>query len=96
VALPANIIVLPFIPLTMAFGFLTGLLGILWYGLAAPFGFISYILLHYEIGVIELLAGLPFASFTFSYFPLTLTIFIYAGFAYYLFCKSIKNFLIKF
>ena len=80
----------------MAVGFMTGLLGTIWYGLAVPFGFISYILLHYELGVVKILSGLPFASFTFSYFPLTLTILIYAAFVYFLFGRSIKNFFIKF
>ena len=93
VALPANILVLPFIPATMAAGFLTGLAGLLWSGLAVPFGFISYLFLHYELGVIGLLADFPFASFSFPYFPFTLTLAIYAYFIYFLFWGNIKNFL---
>ena len=96
VALPANVLVLPFVPLTMAVGFMTGLLGTIWYGLAVPFGFISYILLHYEISVVKFFAGFPFAAFAIPYFPLTLTILIYAAFVYFLFGRSIKNFFIKF
>ena len=96
VALPANVLVLPFVPLTMAVGFMTGLLGTIWYGLAVTFGFISYILLHYEISVVKFFAGFPFAAFAIPYFPLTLTILIYAAFVYFLFGRSIKNFFIKF
>ena len=92
VALLANVLVLPLIPATMAMGFITGALGIFWYGLAVPFGLISYLLLHYELGVINFLARLPFAAFTITYFPLTLTVLIYTGFVYMLFGRSIRNF----
>ncbi|MDP9249347.1 MAG: ComEC family competence protein [bacterium] len=95
IALPANVLVLPFIPITMAAGFLTGLLGIIWHGLAVPFGFIAYILLHYELGVIKILSAVPFAAFTIPYFPLILTILIYLGFIHFLFGVSIKNFFTK-
>ncbi|MGH7249783.1 MAG: ComEC/Rec2 family competence protein, partial [Minisyncoccia bacterium] len=48
VALPANFLILPFIPFTMLLGFITGFLGLVWYVLAIPLGFISYLFLHYE------------------------------------------------
>ena len=92
VALPANILILPFIPLTMALGFLTGLAGLIWYVFAAPFGYISYLFLHYELGVISFFSDLPFAAFSFPNFPLWLTLIIYAYFIYRLFGKSIKSF----
>lgn len=94
VALPANILILPFIPFTMMFGFLTGFVGLIWYVFAAPFGFISYLLLHYELGVIGFFSRLPFAAFSFPNFPLFLTIVIYAYFIYRLFGRSIKRFFI--
>ncbi len=94
VALPANILVLPFIPITMVFGFLTGFFGLIWNMLALPFGYISYLLLHYELGIIQFLSNIPFASFSVSNFPLTITILIYVYFAYRLFGKDIKNFFI--
>lgn len=92
VALPANILVLPFIPITMLFGFLTGFVGIIWSTLATPFGLVSYLLLHYELGVIHLLASLPFASLQIENFPLWLTILIYAYFIYRLFRQEITLF----
>jgi len=94
VALPANVLILPFIPLTMMLGFLTGLAGLIWYALAVPFGYISYLFLHYELGVISFFSNLPFAAFSFSDFPLFLTIIIYIYFIYRLFGRSIKAFFI--
>lgn len=92
VALPANVLVLPFIPLTMLFGFLTGLSGMIWYVLAIPFGYISYLLLHYELGVIDFISQIPYASFSIPNFPLVFTIAIYVYFIYILFGRSIKSF----
>src|SRR3989338_6616169 len=58
VALPANILILPFIPLTMGLGFLTGFAGLISYVLAVPAGFISYLFLHYELAVISFFSHL--------------------------------------
>ena len=92
VALPANVLILPFIPFTMLFGFITGALGFIWYIFAVPVGFLSYLLLHWELGVINFFASLPFASFSIPNFPLLITLAIYAYFIYRLFGKSIKKF----
>ena len=53
VALPANALILPFIPFTMLLGFMTGFAGLIWYIFAVPVGFISYLFLHYELFVIN-------------------------------------------
>ena len=92
VALPANVLILPFIPITMMFGFLTGFFGLIYYVLAVPVGFISYLFLHYELGVISFFSNLPFAAFTFSDFPLFLTIAIYTYFIYRLFGRVLRKF----
>ena len=92
VALPANILILPFIPMTMLLGFLTGFAGIFSYILAVPFGYISYLMLHYELGVINFFSNIPFAAFSIPNFPFLLTILIYAYFIYMLFGRSIKSF----
>ncbi len=92
VALPANVLILPFIPFTMMLGFLTGFIGLIWYVFAVPFGFISYLFLHYELGIISFFSNLPFAAFSFPNFPLWLTLIIYAYFIYKLFGKNIKKF----
>ena len=92
VALPANILILPFIPFTMMLGFITGFLGLIYYVLAVPVGYLSYLFLHYELGVINFFSHLPFAAFTFPDFPLFLTLIIYAYFIYRLFGRNIKSF----
>lgn len=92
VALPANVLVLPFIPITMLFGFLTGLAGMIWYVLAIPFGYVAYLFLHYELWIISFFAEIPFSAFSIPNFPLIFTILIYAYFIYILFGRSIKKF----
>jgi len=96
VALPANILILPLVPFTMAFGFLTGLAGVIWYIFSVPFGYVSYLLLHYELFIINFFSNIPFASLTIPDFPLILTLLIYAYFIYRLFGKSIKSFFTEF
>ena len=93
VALPANVLILPFIPITMIFGFLTGFVGMISYLLSVPIGFLSYILLHYELGVIDLLSRFPFVSLSIPNFPLALVMLIYTYFIYRLFGRNIKSFL---
>lgn len=73
-----NLLVLPLIPATMFYGFLTGLFGLLSGILAAPFGFITFILLKFEIFIVELFAGFSFASLTVSRFPFVLVLICYA------------------
>lgn len=92
VALPANVLILPFIPFTMMLGFFTGFAGLIWYVFAIPFGYISYLFLHYELSVISFFSNIPFAALTFPNFPLFLTIIIYAYFIYRLFGRNIKSF----
>jgi hypothetical protein len=95
VALPTNFLVLPFIPFTMALGFLTGLLGLVSNILAFPFSILSFIFLHYELFVIKFFSDLPFSSFAIPNFPLVFTIVIYAYFIYRLFGRNIKKFFIE-
>src|ERR1035437_3397351 len=92
VALPANVLILPFIPFTMLLGFITGFLGLIWYVLAVPVGYLSYLFLHYELSVIGFFSNVPFAAFTIADFPLWITLLIYAYFIYRLFGGVIKNF----
>jgi len=92
VALPANILILPFIPLTMIFGFMTGFLGFVWSVFSLPFGFVSYLFLHYELSIISFFSNLPFASFSIPNFPLVITLAIYSYFIYKLFGKNIRKF----
>jgi len=62
VSLPANLLILPFVPLTMLFGFLAGVVGFVSWLLSFPFAFIAHILLWYELTVVEYVVRIPFAS----------------------------------
>lgn len=94
VALLANTLILPLIPLTMLFGFMTGALGFLSYFISAPFGIITYKLLNLEIYLAKYLASLPFSHFYISHLPLIFVILIYAYFIYFLFGKGIKAYFV--
>ncbi len=95
VALPANVLILPLIPFTMGFGFIAGFAGLIWYFASVPFGFMSYLLLHYEMSVVNFFARVPFASLSIPEFPLVLTMAVYAWFAYKLFGGNAKSFLLE-
>lgn len=77
VSLPANILVLPFIPAAMLAGFLTGAAGMLSGVLALPFSFVLYGILHYMLAVIRWFAALPFAAVTVRHVPALLVILVY-------------------
>ncbi|MBI1975521.1 MAG: ComEC/Rec2 family competence protein [Candidatus Vogelbacteria bacterium] len=62
VALPVNMLVLPIIPMTMLFSFLTGVASAASAALATPFAYVAYILLAYELWVVRLFSALSFAS----------------------------------
>jgi len=94
VALPANILILPFVPFTMMLGFITGFVGFISYFLSVPVGYLAYLFLHYELGVIHFFSNLSFAAIFISNFPLGITLLIYGYFIYWLFGKSIKKFFV--
>ena len=68
VALPANILVLAFIPTVMLTGFLTGMVGFIWLPMSLPFAWISWIILAYIIGISNFFASLPFSTINISWF----------------------------
>jgi len=58
-----NVLILPAIPIAMAFGFITGLLALIWLPLGQIFGWIVWTILSYIIFMVELFAKIDFASF---------------------------------
>ncbi|MCH7597773.1 ComEC/Rec2 family competence protein [Patescibacteria group bacterium] len=70
VALPVNMLILMFVPLTMLFGFLTGVVGFVSLTLATPFAWVTHALLTYELFVVDIFSVLPFASISIQTFPL--------------------------
>ncbi|PIP86495.1 hypothetical protein COW82_01815 [Candidatus Campbellbacteria bacterium CG22_combo_CG10-13_8_21_14_all_43_18] len=74
-----NILVLPFIPLSMLFGFLTSILGIFSTTLSFVPGTLAYILLSYQLKVVEVFASISFASIKISSFPFFAVLIFYLG-----------------
>lgn len=70
VSLPTNLLVLPFIPLTMLLGFVTGVAGFVLPVLSLPFAYATYGLLHYELSISSFLGGLPGATISVPHFSL--------------------------
>lgn len=85
-ALPVNLLILIFIPITMFFGFLAGVIG--WFSplLSLIPSSIAYLLLSYELWIVSVFSKIPLSQITFSSFPFYLTILFYifiAGFIIY-------------
>ncbi len=88
VSLPANILILPLIPITMFMSFLVGMLGFISFIIAIPFAYIAHLLLSYILGAIHFLASLPFASVTIKSFPLVVTLILYGILVWWVWRKS--------
>jgi len=84
VALPANLLVLPVVPLAMAASALAGLAGFLVPAIAPVIGLPAYLLLAYIVKVVEFSSSLPLAAFSVPAFPFIITVLAYAGLGYYL------------
>ncbi len=76
-ALPANVLALPVIPLAMLSGFLTGILNIIHPLLAFIPAQVSTVLLWWMISIATVTASLPFSSTIISIFPIWLAILTY-------------------
>ncbi|MDP2676815.1 MAG: ComEC/Rec2 family competence protein [bacterium] len=77
VALPVNMFVLIAVPYAMFFGALAGMLGFISHTIAFPFAWIAYLLLEYQLKIVELFSSLPFAEFSIPEFPVIVMIFLY-------------------
>lgn len=73
----ANILVLPLIPITMFFGFISGLLGMVVLPLGKIVGLISYALLSYILEIAKFCSKIPFASLEIKDFSLISMIICY-------------------
>ena len=88
VSLPANILILSFIPVTMLFSFLVGIFGFITPILSFPFGFVAHLLLSYILFIIHFFASLSFASIIVPSFSIIFVIIIYMIMAYLVFRKK--------
>ncbi|MEK7558356.1 MAG: ComEC/Rec2 family competence protein [Patescibacteria group bacterium] len=80
VALPVNLLVLFFIPITMLFGFLTGVFGFLGTIFSLPFAYITTFFLSYIIFVVEKFSSIQFASYTIETVPIFIVLVFYIFF----------------
>lgn len=62
IGMAVNILVLPIIPLTMLFVFLTGVVGFVSYHASLIIGWVAHVLLSYELAVVGISAKAPFAA----------------------------------
>lgn len=58
ISLPANILILPFIPYAMLFGFLTGLTGMFYLPAGQIFGYIAWAITIYQIEIVQYFSAL--------------------------------------
>lgn len=64
--LPANVLVLPLVPVAMALGFATALCGIVWPLLGLLVGQVAWLVAAYQLRVIFFFSALPYASLAVS------------------------------
>lgn len=86
-----NLLVLPMIPLTMLFGFLTGVFGFISKVVATPFGFLAHSLLSIEIKIVEFFSSLSFSAVSVRHMSIFVVLIIYA----FIFLILYKNYKIK-
>ena len=77
IELPVNVLILGTIPITMLFGFITGMIGLVSLWLSFIPAFFAYILLWYQLTIVHLGAVLPFGAVQLPAFSLIILVFIY-------------------
>jgi competence protein ComEC len=87
-ALPSNMLVLPFVPLTMLLGLLVGVFGFLSRFIGLIPGIPSYLVLSYDIFIVQSISKLSFAQISISNFPLYLMLTFYLVVGIYLYKKN--------
>jgi len=80
IGIVVNILVLPLIPATMGFVFLAGVSGFVSFHVSQVFGWISHILLSYELFMVKMFASLPFASIELPKFSFWIVIGFYLSY----------------
>jgi len=82
VSLPANLLVLPFVPLAMLLSALAGVVGMV-LSILAPFaGLPAHMILSFIIYIAELTSALPLAAVSVPQFPFWVTVLAYVGLGY--------------
>lgn len=89
-SLPANIFVLPLVPIIMFLGFLGGLVGMLFSPFSFPFVFISNLGIEIIIKLSHFFSSFLISSFIFKDFGLILMIFLYILLSFWFFKKKVS------
>lgn len=79
VSLPANLLVLPVVPLVMLLSAIAGGVGLVAPALAPLVGMPAFVLLSYIISVVEISSSLPLAAVSLPAFPFWVTVLGYVG-----------------
>lgn len=77
VSLPANLLILAFIPLTMLLGFITGILGFISTYIAFVPGVFTFLLLKYQLFIVNLFDKIPFGSINIPAFSPVIVFIVY-------------------
>ena len=97
VAIPTNLLVVPLVPLAMAFSALAGLAGMLFHSFAPLLGialaYPAYLANAFLIFIARESAALPFAAFTLPLFPFWLVLVAYAALIYFASSKRFSTML---
>lgn len=88
VALPTNLLVLPFVPFAMLASAVAGAAGLLIPSFAPIFAFPAYLVLSYITNLVEFAAHLPFAAIALPAFPFVLVLVAYALLSAYVYKTS--------
>lgn len=91
ISLPANIAILPLVPLVMALGTVLGLVGFMSTSVASVVAFPCYMLLGYIIAAARFFAAIPFASISFGKGSLVLALLLYFLISFILFPELWKR-----
>jgi len=91
VSLPANVLVLPFVPLAMALSAGAGLAGMLVPAVAPVLGIPAHLLLMLIIAIAEISAALPLSSVSVPQFPFAIVVLAYTALAYAVWRESKKK-----
>lgn len=85
----SNLLVLPLIPHTMFFGFISGLLGLVSMQISIPFAFVAHKLLSLEIWFVNIFSSFSFSAISVRRFSLLLVVVIYL-FIFFIIYKNNK------
>jgi competence protein ComEC len=86
-----NIIVLPFIPISMLLGFFTGVFAYVWAPVASVFSYLSFFVMKIVIEIVEWFAELPFSLVIVPKISFLFVLAIYSLLGYYLYKRVLDN-----